>query len=58
MNLLSDLKILRQVKTAYKFEVIKFVAHLYTHHADAMSTVDGIALADIIFSDTPLEELI
>ena len=55
---MSDLQLLRAVKTAYKYDIIRFVAHLYTHHADAMSTIDGIALADIIFSDTPIEELI
>lgn len=58
MNLSDDLRILRAVKTAYKYEIIKFVAHLYTHHADAMSPIDGEALAEIIFSDKPLEELI
>lgn len=56
--MLNDLMILRNIKTAYKYEIIKFVAHLYTHHADAMCTIDGERLADIIFSDKPLEELI
>jgi len=57
MNLADDLKILREVKTAYKHEIIRFVAHLYTHHADAMSTIDGQALVDIIYSEKPLKEL-
>ena len=55
---MSDLQLLRAVKTAYKYDIIRFVAHLYTHHADAMTVVDGERLADIIFSDTPIEELI
>lgn len=58
MNLAEDLNILRNIKTAHKFEIIKFVAHLYTHHADAMSTIDGETLAEIIFSDKPLEEML
>ena len=58
MNLADDLRILRELRVRHKATIIQWTAHLYIHHADAMCVIDEKALANIIHSDKPIEELI
>ena len=58
MNLAEDLRILREVRAEYKNHIIKFVAHLYTHHAKAMAGITSEKLVSIIYSNEPLENIV
>jgi len=57
MKLSDDLRILRNLRVRYKYAIIQNVAHLYTHHAEAMSGITGEELKDMIYSDEPVEEI-
>jgi hypothetical protein len=56
-DLVTDLRILRQMPVRYKYMIITGVAHLYIHHPDAVKGLTEKELKDIIYSEEPIEDL-